>query len=162
MSKVKCHQCGLVNWQGATHCARCNGSLTAGSYSTGLNPFENEPKSQSGFGAGKIGVIAVILVVVGFAAYQFTKPEPPKKMTAAEKQQAVDSVEIQKAVQAAQQDLMEEGARLQESFNQTMEPTGFDKGLMEKSVKAPNTQRLPQIPPGQLGPPGRGTTIHTP
>jgi hypothetical protein len=125
-----------VNWQGATVCARCNASL-AESYSTGRNPFENESKSESGFSIGKIVAIVVVLGIVGFAAYQFTKPEPPQKAAAnAEKQIVVNSAELQKGINEAQKAQAERDAKIQDEIRQTkIEPMKFDKELMQKSAE---------------------------
>ena len=141
MGKVKCHQCGLVNWQGAAHCARCNGSLSAASYSTGLNPFENESKSGSGFGAAKIVVLTLVLVAGGFAAYQFTRPESPKKPTAQEQQQMRDSEDVQKRIQAAQQQGQEAMAQMQEDLKKAAEKQEFDPEQAMKQWKNPQMRK---------------------
>lgn len=131
MQKTKCHQCGLVNWQGATACARCKASLS-GTYSTGLNPFENESNSGSSFSVMKVGLIAVVLAVLGFAAYQFTKPDPPKA-AATDRPIVLDSSQVQKAIQESQKDQFERDAQIQKQVQQGLESLKTDPNRFKLS-----------------------------
>jgi hypothetical protein len=108
----------------------------AESYSTGRNPFENESKSESGFSIGRIGAIAAVLGIVGFATYQFTKPEVPKPATAAQTQMPVNSDELRKQMFEGQKKEFDRDAKLQQQMQQTtIEAPKFDKELMQKSVE---------------------------
>lgn len=164
MEKIKCGQCGLVNWQGGVSCVRCKAMLNAG-MSSGLNPFENETNAKGGFNPVLIGLVALVVVGLGFAVYQVVKPAPvPVKVTQAE---AAPQAEVAPQVldpQKVGQMLQDPGKKETEAIKKIgaeWQSSKFDKEQMQKAVKAPQVQKFPNVPPGGFGPPGAGVPYHT-
>ena len=163
---TKCLNCGLVNWQGASVCKRCNWVLGQAPPES-LNPFENEaPKS---FSVVRLGLMLGGLLFVGFVAYQFVKVDPPKQAPISQ----TDIQEQQKMGQMmmeAQKADMQKMAKQQQDFQKMGEaltkPT-FNKDLMQKSAQRyadearRNNPKMPYVPPGGFGPPGAGVPYHT-
>src|SRR5215212_9779399 len=139
MDRSKCHQCGLVNWQGASECARCKSPLTAG-MSSGEN-FENETQAAaSGFSPARLGIMLLIIGCVGIGAYQVLKPAatpPPPKVV----QMDTSPEKINQLLMQAQPDELKRQAQMREGWK-GLEPPKFNKELLQKSIKAPNTQKL--------------------
>ena len=87
MEKMKCYQCGLVNWSGTAQCARCTADLTR-SAPVGRNPFEGRPPSKfSGF---RLGALLFVVFVGGFIAYYAFSSDPPKNELKVATQSEVD------------------------------------------------------------------------
>jgi hypothetical protein len=158
MERVKCGQCGLVNWQGATTCARCRGSL-----GTGVNPFENGTATKGGMNPLVLGFAAVMLAGISYGVYQAVAPATPVPQAQAEN--AAPAIDPQKMGQLMLEAQKQDAERLAKMKWQTAELPKFDKqlskDLMQKSIRAPQVQTYPNVVPGGFGPPGAGVPYHT-
>lgn len=160
---TKCGQCGLVNFQGATVCKRCNWVLGQ-ELPVSLNPFENEP--QKSFSVMRLGLMLGGLLFVGFVVYQFVKvDEKPISQSDVQQQQMMGQMMLE-AQKADMQKMEKQRQDIQKMGEALSKPT-FNKELMQKSAERyaaeaqRNNPRLPYVPPGGFGPPGAGVPYHT-
>ena len=137
---TKCFGCGLVNWQGATECARCKVRLGVRPVTT-LNPFEGEiPKKISGV---RLFLMLAVTAIGSFSAYQFVKPDVP-------------IVKLPTKEQIAQQkEMFEIEQRQAEKDRQFSKSIDMPQGLSKTKYDFRNLP--PVIPNGMYTPPPPGT-----
>lgn len=79
MEKLKCANCGLVNWSGAVECERCHQKVRVARRPAAVE--YRQPLAGSTTNIGRVGVIAIILGLAGFGTFQYSVStvEPQKE-----------------------------------------------------------------------------------